>query len=285
MQKTVADLYMHYKAVLNSEIEARELIAHSLNLDRKQIFNWSKTFVTQDDEKKVLENINKRQKGMPLAYILGEWEFYSLPFKVDENVLIPRSDTETLVDSALEYLREQSHRHMDKMKILDLCAGSGCIGIAIGKNYQNSTIFACDISKKAIDIAKENAKINNIVNYTIYEDNVLDPKIKYPIVDLIVSNPPYIETKTIDTLDCDVRDFEPRIALDGGEDGLIFYEKICEKYLGFLKYGGKIIFEYGIHQEDDIKQILEKYKFENIKITKDLCGINRIIEATKYNID
>lgn len=280
---TIYEIYNKTKNTLKSELEAREICAFALNINRNMLFLKNDEKITKEQENLIENLVEKRLDNTPLAYILGEWEFYSLTFKVDQNVLIPRQDTETLVDSALEFLSEQSKD--DFKKVLDLCAGSGCIGIAIAKNFKNCNVFACEISPFAINIAKENAKTNEILDYTIYQDNVLEPKIEYPLVDLIVSNPPYIKKEEILTLDKCVKDFEPHLALDGGQDGLIFYEKICENYYKYLNFGGKIIFEYGINQENDIEKILRKNKFYDIKITKDLCGINRIIEARKHKLD
>ncbi|MFI3228317.1 MAG: peptide chain release factor N(5)-glutamine methyltransferase [Clostridia bacterium] len=280
MAKTVNDLYMHYSKILDSQLEAREIVAFALDLDRQKTLDWGHLFIGDESEKKVETIIQRRLSGEPLAYILGEWEFYSLPFKVTPAVLIPRADTETLIDRALVYLYQKP-----KPRVLDLCAGSGCVGITIAYYTKEARVTACDISNEALDVAKFNAKLNQVnQRYMSVTCDVLKPDKTLGMFDLIVSNPPYIPAKDIKTLDTDVKDFEPLIALDGGDDGLIFYRAICENFLKMLKPKGQIMFEYGIGQENDIARILRSYGLCEIKITKDLCGINRVIQATKPEI-
>lgn len=279
MTKMISDIFIDIKKELSSEFEAREIIAFALDLDRHKMNEWITTYIGEDSIKKIYEVFKRRQNNEPIAYIIGEWEFYSLPLKITNDVLIPRQDTETLVDEALNILKKQ-----EKARVLDICCGSGCIGIALAHYTKNTKVVACDISKKAIEIAHYNAKINGVKDrYMAIECDVFNNTKKLGKFDMIVSNPPYIPKKDIECLEKNVRDFEPIIALDGGECGLIFYEQICKEFLKLLNEGGTIIFEYGIGQEEDIKKILEKNGLINIEIKPDLCGINRIIKAMKPN--
>lgn len=264
-------LYKEVKEVLGSELESREICAFSCKVDRNTVFNWKNIEINNEEVAKTYENVEKRKNGVPLAYIIGEWEFYSLTFKVNENVLIPRADTETLVDEVILYTQKSA-------KILDICTGSGAIAIALAKNLKDAKVVAIDISKKALDVAKENAKLNDVnVDFSI--ENALKGMENDEKYDVIVSNPPYIPSEDIKTLDKDVKDYEPILALDGDADGLKFYRAICEKFKKNLKENGKIYFEYGINQEEDVKNILKENGFENIEIKKDLCGVHRIAKA------
>lgn len=222
----------------------------------------------------VLENALKRRiNGEPCAYITGETEFMSLPFKVNKNVLIPRQDTENLVEFILNNTKGTEN-------ILDLCTGSGCIGISLKKYIKNSSVTMVDISQGAVETARENAKLNN-VEVNIIKDDILNPKYSYSMYDILVSNPPYIEKDVVETLENQVKDFEPRLALDGGEDGLIFYRKIAKDFKKFIKDGGICAFEIGYNQGDAVKKILEDNGFINTEIIKDYSGNDRIVRGNK----
>lgn len=216
----------------------------------------------------ILKNaLERRIKGEPCAYITGETEFMSLPFKVNKNVLIPRQDTENLIEFLMEKIGKGA-------KILDLCTGSGCIGISLKKYIENSIVTMVDISEGAISVAKENALLNN-VEVNIIKDDVLNPSYNYEKYDLIVSNPPYIEEDVVETLEKTVKDFEPRLALDGGKDGLVFYRKIARDFKKHLN--GRLAFEIGFNQGETVKEILEENGYENIEVIKDYNGNNRIV--------
>lgn len=222
----------------------------------------------------VLENaLERRIKGEPCAYITGETEFMSLPFKVNKNVLIPRQDTENLV----EYIINSAK---GKEKILDLCTGSGCIGISLKKYIKDASVIMVDISDGAIKTATENAKLNG-ADVKIVKDDVLNPKYCYELYDILVSNPPYIEKKVIETLENQVKDFEPSLALDGGEDGLVFYRKIAEFFKKHIRNGGMCIFEIGYNQGKNVKKILEENGFADVEIIKDYNENDRIVRGTK----
>ncbi len=219
---------------------------------------------------KVLEKaLERRIKGEPCAYITGETEFMGLPFKVNKNVLIPRQDTENLI----EFLLERTEKGAE---ILDLCTGSGCIGISLKKYVENSAVTMVDVSEGAISVAKENALLNK-EDVTIVKDDVLNSSYEYGKYDLIVSNPPYIEEETIETLDKTVKEFEPRLALDGGKDGLVFYRKIAKDFKKYLKENGRLAFEIGFNQGEAVKEILEENGYLNIEVIKDYNNNNRIV--------
>lgn len=230
-------------------------------------------YVHMDDDMSVeqvaeYENVlNKRAEHVPLQYITGEQEFMGIPFHVNDSVLIPRQDTETLVEEALKVVRPG-------MKVLDMCTGSGCILISILKNIVDVEGFGYDISKQAINVAKENAKLNN-VNATFERSDLFDDvSDKF---DVIVSNPPYIPTDVIGGLMPEVAVFEPMLALDGKEDGLHFYRRIVEKASEYLNPGGKLLFEIGHDQGKSVLGLMKEAGFQDVRVVKDLVGNDRVV--------
>ena len=219
----------------------------------------------QQDEYRVV--IRKRAEHVPLQYITGEQEFMGLPFKVNSNVLIPRQDTETLVEEALKVIRPG-------MKVLDMCTGSGCILISILKNVLNVEGVGCDISKQALIVAKENAKLNNVVA-TFERSDLFDHVTE--TFDVIVSNPPYIRTEEIATLMPEVCQFEPVGALDGKEDGLFFYRKMIAESSKYLNPNGVILFEIGDDQGQDVSLMLKEAGYKDVQIVKDLAQNDRVV--------
>lgn len=230
-----------------------------------------------DDENKILSLVKKRSEGYPLQYLLGQWEFYGYPFKVNENVLIPRADTELIIENVLEICRKNN---LTSPKIADLCSGSGCIAITLKKQIPSAEVYAMEISEKAVEIIHSNAVLNN-VEINILNDDVLNPKTEnLPIFDIIVSNPPYLTQQEMDTLQKEVT-FEPSLALFGGNDGLDFYRKITSIWKNFLRKDGWLIYESGDGQHEDIKNILGKNNFYNITLSRDLNNIIRNVTAQK----
>ena len=234
--------------------------------------------------------IDRRSKGEPLQYIVGKQEFMGLDFKVNPSVLIPRQDTETLVEDAISLIKEGKIREEEKIKkkknweVLDLCCGSGAIGVSIAKLCPGTKVTLSDVSGDAIAVAKENAALNGLEKTVEFaEGDLFAPfkKIfKKKTFDLIISNPPYINSDVIPTLQTEVKDFEPVSALDGGEDGLDFYRRIIEEAPDFLKKGGCLMMEIGYDQKDRIIKLLEETeRFENIEGYKDLAGLDRIVFA------
>ena len=216
--------------------------------------------------------LRKRAEHIPLQYITGEQEFMGLPFRVNSSVLIPRQDTETLVEQALQVVQPG-------MKILDLCTGSGCVLISILKNAKGVTGLGTDISKQALLVAKENAKLNHVT--AEFERSDLFEALAETF-DVIVSNPPYIPTKVIHTLMPEVAQFEPYQALDGKEDGLYFYRKIIQECKNYLNPNGAILFEIGHDQGDAVSAMLRLMDFEDVRVVKDLAGNDRVVVGKLY---
>lgn len=230
-----------------------------------------------NDESKILSLVKKRSEGYPLQYLLGQWEFYGYPFKVNENVLIPRADTELIIENVLEICRKNN---LTSPKIADLCSGSGCIAITLKKQIPSAEVYAMEISKKAVEIIHSNAVLNN-AEINILNDDVLNPETEnLPIFDIIVSNPPYLTQQEMDTLQKEVT-FEPSLALFGGADGLDFYRRMTSVWKNFLRKDGWLIYESGDGQHEDIKNILGKNNFYNITLSRDLNNIIRNVTAQK----
>lgn len=230
-----------------------------------------------NDESKILSLVKKRSEGYPLQYLLGQWEFYGYPFKVNENVLIPRADTELIIENVLEICRKNN---LTSPKIADLCSGSGCIAITLKKQIPSAEVYAMEISKKVVEIIHSNAVLNN-VEINIFNDDVLNPETEnLPIFDIIVSNPPYLTQQEMDTLQKEVT-FEPSLALFGGADGLDFYRRMTSVWKNFLRKDGWLIYESGDGQHEDIKNILGKNNFYNITLSRDLNNIIRNVTAQK----
>lgn len=211
--------------------------------------------------------INKRAEHVPLQYITGEQEFMGIPFRVNESVLIPRQDTETLVEETLKIIRPG-------MKVLDMCTGSGCILISILKNVVDVQGYGYDISKQAINVAKENAKLNN-VNAVFERSDLFDEVVDK--FDVIVSNPPYIPTDVIGGLMPEVAVYEPIQALDGKEDGLHFYRRIVEVASEYLNPDGRLLFEIGHDQGDAVSALMVDAGYKDVKVVKDLAGNDRVV--------
>ena len=227
--------------------------------------------ISIEDEKLIMQAAEKRIKHIPIAYIFGKTNFYGYDLSVNENVLIPRLDTEVLVEKLVEDIKSQSK----KVSVLDIGTGSGAIIIAT-KKETDANCYAVDVSEKALNVAKENAKLNNAEIEFIKSDlfeNIPDLK-----VDFIVSNPPYIETEVVKTLEPEVVSNEPNLALDGGEDGLDFYRKIISQAKKHLNANGKLYFEIGYNQGESVS-VLMKEDFINIEVIKDYGGNDRVVKG------
>ena len=218
----------------------------------------------------------RRLAGEPLQYLLGEWEFYGLPFRVGPGVLIPRQDTETLEECAL-----RAAEGISAPKILDLCAGSGCIGIALAHCLPHARITAVEQSADALRYLQENAALNRTPLHIVKGD-VLDPTLAESIrgVDVIVSNPPYLTEADLAALQKEVQ-FEPRAALDGGQDGLLFYRGLPALWQESLNPGGRLLFEIGMGQEAAVSGFLTHAGYENIESFPDLAGISRVVSGMR----
>lgn len=249
-----------------ASLEARILLEEVCGTDRNTLLSHPEREVSERESNKYKEYLQRRKKGEPIQYILGKWDFFGLEFNVNPTTLIPRQDTETLVEEALLFLK-------DGMDILDMCTGTGCILLSLLKYSNGCSGFGVDINEDAVSLARENADKLGIKARFEVSDMFENISGQY---DLIVSNPPYIETSVIDTLDVKVKEYEPVRALDGGEDGLIFYRILCDNCGRFLKYGGKVFFEIGYNQGEAVSKLLIEAGFTNVEINKDLAGNDRV---------
>ncbi len=280
--------------VADAAIDAKELYCYMMGYDKVALMmHWQD--ILQDNQcEAYFDLIAKRAERTPLQHITGEQEFMGLPFKVSEAVLIPRQDTETMVEDAIELatkgtLRGSVYFDEKAMKsgaeILDLCCGSGAIGISIAKNLPKAKVSCSDVSEAALAMAKENASRNGckikFVQSDLFAAKAFNGALGKKKFDLIISNPPYIESAEIEELEPEVRDHEPRIALDGGEDGLEFYRKIAGEAPEHLKKGGVLMLEIGYNQKETVKEILgQTGAYEKIIGLTDLAGKDRIVVAT-----
>ena len=259
----------------DANIIARVLMEFILKIDRNQIIVMHGQQVEKEKELEYKQAIEKVIQGVPLQYITKNQEFMKLKFYVDENVLIPQPDTEILVEEVVKIAKKEN-----KEKILDICTGSGCIGISLANNLENAEITMSDISKNAIEIAKENAKENKVLEKTKFIESDLFNNIKEKF-DIIVSNPPYIETNIIKTLSKQVQN-EPMLALDGGEDGLVFYRKLISEAPNFLNNNGYLCMEIGYNQKEKVTQLAKNEgNFSKIEVIKDLSENDRVIICKK----
>lgn len=257
--------------------DAGLLIMNSLKIDKTSLLIGDMPVAEEESEK--IKSLAKRcTSGEPIQYIIGSCEFMSLPFAVSPDVLIPRADTETLVEVVINRLDRKR-----QLMVADICCGSGCIGISLAYYVKNIFVTAVDISEKALDIARKNAEINGVSNRINFEKTDIMKETLETEFDCIVSNPPYIKTEVIKGLDDKVKKFEPEIALDGGESGLDFYERITRT--ATIRTGGLLAFEIGWDQGFSVAEILKKYAYEEIEIITDLEGRDRVVlgRSTKSN--
>lgn len=264
--------------VLSAQMEAREIVCYAADKSREQLYRDMSLYVSSDLERRVDELIQRRLAGEPVAYIVGEWEFYGVPLDISPDVLVPREDTEVLADRAIRKTLDAG----EGARVLDLCAGSGCVGLAVATNAPECRVVLGELSESALRLCKQNVRRNGLnARVTCMSVNALEqPSSALWDFDVIACNPPYIPTDVIDTLDITVREYEPRMALDGGEDGLDFYRFIAAKWKSALRLGGTLAFEVGYDQAEAVEQILLENGFENIIKTPDTQGILRVVEGT-----
>lgn len=259
---------------INPRFESELLLSFVLKKERIFLAIHRNDEVDKEISDIYLDYINRRKNGEPVSYITGSKEFMSLDFYVCEGVLIPRPDTETLCTHIIEKFKGSGYR------MLDLCTGSGAIAVSLAKYIKDTSVDAVDISDICIETAKKNALQNGVDRFVnVIKADVLDGFKTNEKYDCIVSNPPYIKSEVIPTLMKDVRDFEPLSALDGGNDGLIFYEKISAFAPSLLKENGILSFEVGHDQSDEVKKIMTKNGFKDICFLKDLAGIERVVSG------
>ncbi|PXV86292.1 release factor glutamine methyltransferase [Lachnotalea glycerini] len=259
--------YLEKHKINDNQLDAWYLLEYVIKQNRSYFFLHEKEELSDSQEKRYRDYIETRGKHIPLQYITKEQEFMGLTFMVNEDVLIPRQDTEILVEEAQKRLKKDG-------AVLDLCTGSGCIIISL--KYGNNTIhaYASDVSPKAIQVAQENAKRNH-ADVTLIESNLFQGINRK--FDMIVSNPPYIPTKVIEGLMQEVQEHEPMLALDGMDDGLYFYQRISKEAMQYLNPGGFLCFEIGHDQAEAVTLLMKENNFQNVTIIKDLAGLDRVI--------
>ena len=225
------------------------------------------------------EYFEKRRRRIPLAQILGRQSFYGLDFFVNEDVLIPRADTECLVDLVLEdYADLAKQAGSSSLNILDLCTGSGCIGISVAKHLPYQELLLVDLSEKALAVAKKNAEKHLGENVTLLQSDLLTG-VQGKKFSLLLSNPPYIVSRVIPGLDREVSEYEPKMALDGGEDGLVFYRRIAKEAKAVLLPGARLYLEIGYDQGESVKDIFQKEGYEAVEVFPDLAGNPRVLRG------
>lgn len=284
MATTYNNLYLDARAKLKkagveaAQLEAREIVCYAADKSREQLYRDMPLYASAQLEKRVEELVQRRLAGEPVAYIIGEWEFYGLPLDISRDVLIPRSDTELLAERGIARAQEAG----EGARVLDLCAGSGCVGLAIASQVPTCRVVLGDLSEGALRTCKQNVRRNGLnARVTCLSVDALDnPSPTLWDFDVIVCNPPYIPSGDIAGLDASVRDYEPRMALDGGEDGLDYYRAIAPKWKAALRLGGALLFEVGLGQAPAVEDILAQNGYQDIQSAQDTQGIWRVVEGT-----
>lgn len=283
MPKTYNELYLDARRRLRqggveaASLEARELLCYASGKSRDEFIRDSRLYTGDDTASRLEELLLRRLKGEPTAYLIGEWEFYGLPLDITRDVLIPRSDTEVIAQRGIELAKQAG----EGCRVLDLCTGSGCVGLAIAAHVPGAKVVMVDLSEEALHVARANARRNQLSRRVmcLKADARHDPPAMLGEFDLIVSNPPYIRSADLEELDVSVRDYEPRMALDGGEDGLEFYRCITEKWNRALKRGGTLLVEVGYDQADDVEHIFMNAGYREIDTLMDTQNIWRAVEG------
>ena len=285
MVKQYGQLYLDTRRALleqdpqqDAGLMARMLICQASGKDQAQFLAERDLYAPETVVQQVQQGLHRLLAGEPIAYILGQWEFYGLPLKVNPHVLIPRDDTCAVAELAI---RQSLFLEQDP-RILDLCCGSGCIGLAIAKRVKDAKVTLADISQQALTVAKENAALNKLSGRVrcVRADALAPASPFLGKFDLIVSNPPYVTGAEMEQLPVSVREYEPHLALYGGEDGLDFYRAIAEKWKEALNVGGRLYFEVGIGQADSVLRIMRAQGFGDIQVVKDHHDIPRVVFGT-----
>ena len=279
--KTYNELYINARNTLKRSgieayaLEARVIVASAAGKSVQQLLRDLSLYTTQAVEDQVGAYVERRLNGEPVAYISGDWEFYGLPMKVTKDVLIPRSDTELLVDLTKQAV---TGWRMDA-RVLDLCCGSGCITCAVGHELPATKLVAVDLSASALEVCRTNVSLNRLNTRVIcmQADATASPPLGIGSFDVIVSNPPYVKTDEIAELDRSVKDYEPVWALDGGKDGLRFYKAIIKYWKTLLRPEGLLIFEVGEGQAQDVSDMLMAAGFSSTSIHQDTRGVDRAV--------
>ncbi len=280
--KTYNDIYVEARKTLKDAgvgqyaLEARVLLAFAAGKSQEEFLRDIRLYPAGDYEERARSLLGRRLKGEPTAYITGEWLFYGLPMLVNPNVLIPRADTETVAETAIKYLKGRSGTGA---RVLDLCCGSGCIGLAIAANVPEARLILVDREARALAVARRNAGINALSRRVscVLGDALEKPPKALGRYAMIACNPPYIPSAEIEGLDASVKDYEPREALDGGGDGLDFYRSVCSLWKEVLEEGGYMVFECGFGQSVEVVKIGAAAGLAHLETVKDTNGIDRAV--------
>ena len=283
MAITYNNLYLDIRQQLRkagieaATLEARELVCFGTGKSREDLARDGGLYASPELEQQVRSLVDRHLAGEPVAYLIGEWEFYGLSLDISPDVLIPRPDTEVLAGQAIEYIQT-----LGECRVLDRCAGSGCIGRAVASQAPQARVVLGEYSDAALKVCRQNIRRNGLSGRVVpmQADAREKPERSLGEFQCIVSNPPYIPRADIETLDASVRDYEPHLALDGGEDGLNFYQTISGKWKDALAPGGRLYFEVGIGQADSVLRIMRAQGFGDIQIVKDLHDIPRVVFGT-----
>ncbi|GAB6086226.1 peptide chain release factor N(5)-glutamine methyltransferase [Alkaliphilus crotonatoxidans] len=265
------------------QLDAEVLLCYLLNIERIQLHIYPEREIAQEICQKFWEVVEKRKKQVPVQYLTNRQEFMGLDFYVDQRVLIPRGDTEILVEEVLRLYRQGLYS--ENVKLLDLGTGSGAIGLSLAKLIDRSQVTLVDISADALEVAQINADLIGVSNKVEFYHGDLFEALKgdraHMDFHFVLSNPPYISRRVIETLSPQVKEYEPYNALDGGEDGLDFYRKIVERAMEFILPGGWLVVEIGFDQGPAVKELLEARGFHAVEIIRDLAGLDRVVKGTK----
>lgn len=286
MATTYNNLYMDIRQELHcagidaATLEARELVAFAAGKTRQELLRDGRLYVPQEVERRARELMRRHLAGEPLAYLIGEWSFCGMDLDINESVLIPRTDTEVLAEQAIAFVKT-----LAEPRVLDLCAGSGCVGLAVAKFCPGSHVVLGELMENALRVCRQNIRRSGLTAQVLpwQVDALAGPPPRFGEFDCIVSNPPYIPDGDIAGLDVSVREYEPLTALRGGEDGLDFYRAISEKWRTVLHPGSRLYFEVGIGQADAVLRIMRGQGFGDIEIVPDTAGIPRVVYGTLYD--
>ena len=280
--KTYRELYEEGRRILeqaglpDAALDARFLLEEVCGTNLQTLLVFPEKKVTEEEVKQYRAFVQRRKDREPTAMILGEWDFMGLTFRLNKSTLIPEQDTEVLVETALEELKRRGLGEAP-LRILDLCTGSGCILLSLLHELRNAGGLGTDLSEEALEAARENAVRLGLQERAAFRQGDLWEPVGDERFDLIVSNPPYVPTDVIPTLEPEVRCGEPYAALDGGEDGLVFYRRIMREAAGHLKPSGIIIVESGFDEAAQIAALMQEQKLRGIRTVKDYGGLDRVV--------
>lgn len=288
MASTYHELYMNVRGALrragveSAALEGREIVCCAADKSKEEFYRDRQLYASDEIESAVAVLLQRRLRGEPVAYLVGQWEFMGLPLYITPDVLIPRSDTEVLAEQAITYLKGAAGRR----RVLDLCTGSGCIGIALASEIEDCRVVLVDSEEKALEVARRNVRLHRLGQRTavLRLDALASPPASLGLgtFHCLVSNPPYIPTGDIPGLDASVRDYEPHLALDGGEDGLRFYRAIVRDWKAVLEPMGAILLEVGIGQSDAVLRLMQRAGFGDLEWFEDTQGITRVVMGRLY---